>query len=175
MINTSTIARHTIAAASLCALALASAGVADAAPPAGSNAGDKQLLAHLSGGYTPADCQSANPTGSQIAKITCGQNHDQGGPADATYLLYPNTTAMNADYQATLSGSTVVPFPDGGDSPGDWYYNQSKDQVAGSDALITASDGTTNMLWTNNSRRTLTVTIPSGSPADLQNWWYHEG
>jgi hypothetical protein len=177
MIATFTVALRSMAVAGLSAVTLASAGPASAAPPSGSGGspGVQQLLSQLSGGYTPADCQQVPTAGRQIAKITCGQNHDQGGPASTDYILYPNTTTMNADYQATLNANTVNPFPDGSDSPGDWYYNQSKDQVAGSDAMITLSDGLTNMLWTNNSRRRIAVAVPAGSPADLQNWWYREG
>jgi hypothetical protein len=83
----------------------------------------------------------------------------------------PGTAAavcqLLGDYRPTLNSNTVIPFSDGAASPLDWYFNQSKDQVAGSDALITVSEGTTNMLCTNNCQRKLAASIPSGDPADL--------
>jgi serine/threonine-protein kinase len=151
------------------------AGPAAADPPDGGQ-GVQTLLSHLSQGHTAADCQSTTPKDPEVARITCGPNHDQGGPTYAIYALFSDPADLNTDFTQTVGNGTVLPFPDGSMGPTGWHYTATASQPAGSNVILRLPDGSVNDVWTNTS----TLTMAAGGSADagagpaLYKWWLAE-
>ena len=155
------------------------AATANAAPPTpepAPTAGTAMqiLLSELPGGYAPDDCQPVTPPDvtAALAEVSCGANHGGGGPASAYLYLFANAADMNTVFRNTLAHTTVQPFPDGSSGPGTWSLSATPKQVAGSFAFVTAGDGTSNLLWTDNAKLLQGDTIPATNNADLQGWFF---
>jgi serine/threonine-protein kinase len=149
---------------------------ASAAPAFNDPASVNKLMTLLSKGYTGADCKPVN-TGDHraIAKISCGPNHDPGGPAAEEWYLYSSVADMNAAFQDDIAANTVLPFPDGKKGPAAWSYSQSPNVTAGQSMVLKWPNGAINLEWTRESAMSIGTAVPAGDMAGLVKWWQAEG
>ena len=95
-------------AACVAAVTFCGTSVTATADPTDNQANNDKLFAQLSGGYTPADCQTGKQYAEDpfLARLGCGRNSRPGGPNAATYSLYANVSDLKKAF--SLYGA---PFP----------------------------------------------------------------
>jgi hypothetical protein len=146
-------------------------------PPPNSPAGpadSEKLFGLLSKGYRPADCQSHDPVGNQLAAISCGINTDSGGPLNATYALYRDAASLQSAFFATISPFKLVACPGVSQSPTVWYSQGNLNQTAGSIAcgyLDTLSE----VAWTSDANLMLGATESIDDVPRHYQWWLADG
>ena len=128
------------------------------------------LLPH---GYPSGGCSASPPPTGFQATFTCGSNTDPDGPADGTYALAGDKTALAQALDRTSSDGTVVVCPGNIESPGPWRHNTTPDRVSGTLVCAMRGDIPT-VAWTTDDARLLSTV--SGGPqgpdlAGLYRWW----
>jgi hypothetical protein len=134
----------------------------------------EKLFGLLSKGYRPADCQSHDPVGNQLAAISCGINTDSDGPLNANYVLYRDATSLQSAFFATISPFQLVACPGVSQSPTVWHYQGHPNQTAGSIAcgyLDTLSE----VAWTSDANLMLGATESIDDVPRHYQWWLAEG
>lgn len=152
---------------------------APAAPPTTSapRTADPQvqtrLLSILPPGYRPGTCTAlAPPTGARAA-ASCGPNTDPGGPVSATYTVGEDPAAVDAAFNAVVTGSTRVNCPGNIQSPGPWRRNATPDKVSGI-VFCGIQQNRPVVAWTNVDESMVAVVNagPQGPNLDqLYAWW----
>ena len=96
-----------VTAACVCAVSFFGASATATADPADNQANNDKLFAQLSGGYTPADCQTGKQYAEDpfLARLGCGRNSRPGGPNAATYSLYANVADLKKAF--SLYGAPI--------------------------------------------------------------------
>ncbi|OBB79210.1 serine/threonine protein kinase [Mycobacterium colombiense] len=183
-----------VAAAAVVAVAICSVGVwlvlkptsqpqhrpssGKTAPPStAAPSGDQaRLISLLPPGYLPGTCTPATPESGSIwvpavAMVTCGQNTQPGGPARATYGLFPTPDRLKKAFNDDVGNVSLVNCPGEGRSPVSWHYDETPDDMAGLIACGTYNNHP-NVIWSNDAR--LMLSDVTGDPAtaeDLHTWW----
>lgn len=155
-------AARTLAIASLLIVTIIGGTTTARADPDSQVDNDK-LFAMLPGGYTPADCQASKqyPEDPFLARLGCGPNSQEGGPAGATYSLYATDAGMNAAFDKRL-GEPIACSETTGPGPVSW--------PGGMVQCSYNSRAGTALSWTRNAD--LLVGVVSGPDVGtLYNWW----
>ncbi|MFV0496507.1 protein kinase domain-containing protein [Mycobacterium sp.] len=151
-------------------------------PPTTPSPGDaqRQLMAALPSGYPSGVCTATTPkpnsvwTGT-IAMVSCGQNTNRGGPSRAFYGLFGDLATLQQAFDDDIAAVELADCPGSGPSPDSWQYDRDPTVAAGMVACGIYKDHP-NVIWTNNSKLTLSDTF--GDPvslADLHDWWAKYG
>ncbi|OBB94858.1 serine/threonine-protein kinase [Mycobacterium sp. 852002-40037_SCH5390672] len=148
-----------------------------APPSAAAPSGDQaRLISLLPPGYLPGTCTPATPESGSIwvtaaAMVTCGQNTQPGGPARATYALFPTPDRLKRAFNDDIGNVSLVNCPGEGRSPVSWHYDETPNDMAGLIACGTYNNHP-NVIWSNDAR--LMLSDVTGDPAtveDLHTWW----
>ena len=109
-----------------------------------------QTLYHLlPRGYDSNNCSPiSSPNRQALVTVECGQMSDPHSPASAVFSLYPNATALASAFQNGVDEDTVIPCPNGDQSPATWATDAAPNVPAGS-VLCGNYDNRPDLLWTN--------------------------
>lgn len=122
-------------------------------------------------GYSQSSCTTDES--SADASINCGRNTDAGGPATATYTLYPDQQALTQAFSDTIATFNRVTCPGNIQSPGPWRRNAAPDVVAGTLFCGTQS-GRAVVVWTSDAQSLLNVAEAGAQGPSLDQlyaWW----
>jgi serine/threonine-protein kinase len=139
-------------------------------PPAESQA---RLFTLLPAGYPPGICNPITAPPGALAKVSCGQNADPGGPPSATYTLFPDVATLRLALNKIVQTSTVVNCPGRIQSPGPWRHTATPDQISGT-LLCGIQQGFPTVVWTNDAELLVgsVQAEPAGPNLDqLYGWW----
>jgi serine/threonine-protein kinase len=140
--------------------------------PADSQA-QERLRGALPPGYPADTCKNADSSPGAVAKLSCGQNGDAGGPPTATYTLIEDGAALASAFDGVVAGTRVVNCPGNIQSPGPWRRNATPQQVSGT-LVCGFHDDVPTLAWTDDARLMLNSVdgAPDGPNLDqLYVWW----
>jgi serine/threonine-protein kinase len=101
--------------------------------------------------------------------VSCGQNTQPGGPARATYGLFPNVESLRKAFYDGLSSNSLVDCPSEGKSPAPWQSNRSNETEGQIACGIKNSQP--NLVWTFDKKLMLSEVSGGQSVDDLHKWW----
>jgi hypothetical protein len=134
----------------------------------------QKLFGLLSKGYSPADCHPQDPEGNQLVEIDCDINSDSGGPISARYALYRDAGSLQSAFSSAIAEDELVACPGINKSPGEWHFQGSPDQTAGSIACGYL-DTLSQVVWTNDANLMLGATESLDDVPRHFQWWLAEG
>jgi hypothetical protein len=138
------------------------------APPPASNGSVADLIDMLPPGFTSKNCKaSTKPVAGSTASVDCTQNPN--GPSKGTFALFANQAALDSAFDASIGQAELENCPNGKPSPGQWSYDDSKDQLGGQIACGTYQ-GTPALMWTENDNL-MSGNIAGSSLDTLYNYW----
>jgi hypothetical protein len=154
--------------------AFAGAANAIADPSNGGSSADLNTLAgSLSKGYGLNNCTAQNLTTGELAALSCGQNPDPSGPAQAKYILFSNGNDLAGSFKASIKDDTLTACGDAGQSPTTWH--QGSNANAGSVACGTYQNGA-EIIWTTDAKNILSLIHGSNNDVGaLYQWWRANG
>jgi hypothetical protein len=175
MSHVTTTLRAGTAAALISGFAFAGTATASADPPNTGNPADINTLAgSLSKGYGLNNCTPQADTGGQLARLTCGQSPDPGGPVQAKYILFSNADALAASFKASIKDDVLTTCGDIGQSPTTWHQGSSTTS-SGLMACGTYQNGA-EIIWTNDAKNILSLIRASNTDVgSLFQWWRANG
>ncbi|AXN42630.1 hypothetical protein MM1218R_00676 [Mycobacterium marinum] len=147
-------------------------GTASAEPDNGNPADVDTLAESLSKGYDLTNCapQPINP--GELAELVCDQTADSAGPAEARYILFANTDAMNGKFKAGLNDETLTSC---GESQSPTTWHQGTSGTAGQVACGT-HDGAAEIIWTTDAKNVLSdIRGANTDVPSLYRWWQNNG
>jgi hypothetical protein len=167
--------RAATAAALMSAFAFAGTATASGDPANTGNPADINTLAgSLSKGYGLNNCTAQAITGSQLARLTCGQSPDSSGPAQAKYILFSNADDLASWFKASIKDDVLTACGDIGQSPTIWHQGSSTTS-SGSMACGTYQNGA-EIIWTNDAKNILSLIRASNTDVgSLFQWWRANG
>ena len=140
----------------------------------GSSADINTLAGSLSKGYGLNNCTAQAITGSQLARLTCGQSPDPNGPVQAKYILFSNADDLAASFKASIKDDVLTACGDSGQSPTTWHQGSSTTN-AGSVACGTYQNAA-EVIWTTDAKNILSYIRASNTDVpSLYQWWRSNG
>ena len=142
-------------------------------PTTGSSTSDNQTLLELikRERYQESDCNPLSPPdGTSNATYDCGTIAN--GPTSARFWLYPSIDTLNGGFSQITGKLQLENCPNSDKKPGDWYYDSSKDKIAGQ-VGCGSKNGTPALVWTENSKNFMGY-IEGTSANALYKWWAHQ-
>lgn len=122
-------------------------GAATSAAQPNTGAAVSQLMSLLPKGFNSNNCTPAdNPPRDSLATVDCSQNSMPNGPTGGRFSLYPDTATLDVHFGIGAGEDLVQPCPGGLDSPGNWHYNNTPDQVAGK-LVCGTYKGSPDLMW----------------------------
>ena len=134
----------------------------------------EKLFGLLSKGYSPDDCQPQDPVGNQLAAIDRSLNLDSGGPVSASYALYRDAGSLKSAFSSAIAQDKLAACPGINTSPGEWHYQGTPDQTAGSIACGYV-DTLSEVVWTNDTNIVLASTQSLDDVPRHFQWWLADG
>ena len=167
--------RAATAAAHMSAFAFAGTATARGDPANTGNPADINTLAgSLSKGYGLNNCTAQAITGSQLARLTCGQSPDASGPAQAKYILFSNADELAGSFKASIKEDVLTACGDSGQSPTIWHQGSSTTS-SGSLACGTYQNSA-EIIWTTDAKNILSYIRASNTDVpSLYQWWRANG
>jgi hypothetical protein len=167
--------RTATAAALISGFAFAGTATASADPTNTGNPADLNTLASsLSKGYGLNNCTPQAVTGSQLARLTCGQSPDSAGPVQAKYILFSNADDLASSFKASIKDDVLTACGDSGQSPTSWHQGSSTTS-SGSMACGTYQNGA-EIIWTTDAKNILSLIRASNTDVpSLYQWWRANG
>jgi serine/threonine-protein kinase len=154
----------------------ATTSAAKSVPPSGQATSDDEgkLLSLLPSGYGSGTCTPAAPTPGSIwagasMMVSCGQNTQPGGPARATYALFPNMESLKKAFYDDVSTINLVDCPTEGKSPAAWQSSRSN-ETEGQIACGIDNDHP-RLIWTFDKKLMLSEVSGGQAVDDLHKWW----
>jgi hypothetical protein len=175
MSHLTTTLRAATAAALISGFAFAGTATGSADPTNTGNPADINTLAgSLSKGYGLNNCTPEAVTGSQLARLTCGQSPDSAGPVQAKYILFSNADDLASSFKASIKDDVLTACGDSGQSPTSWHQGSSTTS-AGSLACGTYQNGA-EIIWTTDAKNILGLIRASNTDVpSLYQWWRANG
>jgi len=175
MSHLTTTLRAATAAALMGAFAFAGTATASGDPTTTGNPPDINTLAgSLSKGYGLNNCTPQAISGSQLARLMCGQSPDPSGPVQAKYILFSNADDLAASFKASIKDDVLTACGDAGQSPTSWHQGSSTTS-SGSVACGTYQNGA-EIIWTTDAKNILSYIRASNSDVQsLYQWWRANG
>jgi hypothetical protein len=148
---------------------------ATADPTTGGNSADlNTLAASLSKGYGLNNCTAQNLASGELAALTCGQNPDPSGPAQAKYILFNSADSLAGSFKASIKDDVLTACGDAGQSPTTWRQGSSSSD-SGQVACGTYQNAA-EIIWTTDSKKVLGYIRGSNTDvASLYQWWRANG
>jgi len=167
--------RAATAATLISGFAFAGTATASADPANTGNPADINTLAgSLSKGYGLNNCTAQAISGSQLARLTCGQSPDPSGPAQAKYILFSNADDLAGSFKASIKDDVLTACGDSGQSPTTWHQGSSTTS-SGSLACGTYQNGA-EIIWTTDAKNILSYIHASNTDVpSLYQWWRSNG
>ncbi|MCK0173605.1 MULTISPECIES: serine/threonine-protein kinase [Mycobacteriaceae] len=107
--------------------------------------------------------------GNAVAAVTCGPTSPSSGQQTAYFALFANADDLDRAFDEVIAYDDLTPCPNSDDSPTNWDYEDSADEVAGSLACGTY-EGFADIVWTRDSD--LLLGTARGRHLDrLYDWW----
>jgi len=151
-------------------------GAKTTAPSGPASNGDlTRLLSLLPAGYASGTCTPTTPEAGSVwvgaaTMVSCGQNNKPGGPAHATYGLFPNSDSMKNAFNDDISNISLVDCPVEGKSPAPWRSDRSPN-VTGGDVACGTYNNQPSLIWTYDKQLMLSDVAGDQTVADLHKWW----
>jgi len=167
--------RATTAATLISGFAFAGTATASADPANTGNPADINTLAgSLSKGYGLNNCTPQAISGSQLARLTCGQSPDPSGPVQAKYILFSNADDLASSFKASIKDDVLTACGDSGQSPTTWHQGSSTTS-SGSVACGTYQNGA-EIIWTTDAKNILSyIRASSTDVGSFYQWWRSNG
>jgi hypothetical protein len=167
--------RATTAATLISGFAFAGTATASADPANTGNPADINTLAgSLSKGYGLNNCTPQAISGSQLARLTCGQSPDPSGPVQAKYILFSNADDLASSFKASIKDDVLTACGDSGQSPTTWHQGSST-ASSGSVACGTYQNGA-EIIWTTDAKNILSyIRASSTDVGSFYQWWRSNG
>lgn len=131
-----------------------------------------KLMALIPDGYPTSVCEAASPPSpGALATIDCQKSVQPGGPEAARYSIFADKDQLILHFNESLKENDEVlrcPGADS-DSPIDWNFKASPDEVAGQVACGTYQ-GNADVMWTQFDKLVL-ADVQSTDMASLHDWW----
>ncbi|KAA0080590.1 serine/threonine protein kinase [Mycolicibacterium sp. P9-64] len=131
-----------------------------------------KLMALIPDGYPTSVCEAASPPSpGALATIDCQKSVQPGGPEAARYSIFADKDQLILHFNESLKENDEVlrcPGADS-DSPIDWNFKASPDEVAGQVACGTYQ-GNADVMWTQFDKLVL-ADVHSTDMASLHDWW----
>lgn len=143
-------------------------------PAPGNGDAQSQLIGMLPPGFNSSNCSAANQgVADALATVDCTSNSQSNGPSSARFALFGDQATLDNKFQVFVSEDKMQECPGGMQSPGDWHYNNTPNEVAGHIACGTYQ-GTPDLTWTQNAELML-GNIQGNNINSLYNYWAHPG
>jgi hypothetical protein len=167
--------RGATTAALIGAFAFAGTATASGDPAGTDNPADINTLAgSLSKGYGLNNCTPQAVTGSQLARLTCGQSPDSSGPVQAKYILFSSPDDLASSFKASIKDDVLTACGDTGQSPTIWHQGNSTTS-SGSLACGTYQNAA-EIIWTTDAKNILSYIRASNTDVNaLYQWWRVNG
>ncbi len=171
MSHVSNALRAAKAAALAGGFALTGAAMATADPTNTANPADiNTLAASLSKGYALNNCTPGKIDAGELAVLTCGQNPDPGGPAQARYMLLNNADSLAGSFKASIQDDALTACGDSGPSPTTWH--QGSDNANSGSLACGTYQNAAEVIWTTDSKNVLgLIRGPNADVPALYQWW----
>jgi serine/threonine-protein kinase len=131
-----------------------------------------KLMALIPSGYPTSVCEAASPPSpGALATIDCQKSVQPGGPEAARYSIFADKDQLILHFNESLKEDDEVlrcPGADA-DSPIDWNFKASPDEVAGQVACGTYK-GNADVLWMQYDELVL-ADVQSTDMNALHDWW----
>jgi serine/threonine-protein kinase len=131
-----------------------------------------KLMALIPSGYPTSVCEAASPPSpGALATIDCQKSVQPGGPEAARYSIFADKDQLILHFNESLKENEETlrcPGADS-DSPIDWNYKATPDEVAGQVACGTYQ-GNADVMWTQYDELVL-ADVQSTDMASLHDWW----
>ncbi|MET0992908.1 MAG: serine/threonine-protein kinase [Mycobacterium sp.] len=124
-------------------------------------------------GYPPGTCTPIAAPEGVLAKVSCDQNADPGGPPSATYTLVRDKETLRIAFDEVVQTSTVVNCPGGIQSPGPWRHNATPNMISGT-LVCGVQQSQPTVAWTDDAKLLVSAVQsgPQGPALDqLYAWW----
>ncbi|MBS9532772.1 serine/threonine protein kinase [Mycobacterium sp. M1] len=147
--------------------------IAEPSAPMGSAEMQDRLSGLLPAGYAKEACTAAPLEGKAVAKLSCRRNTDPGGPASATFTLFPDVDGLRAGFEEATGLTSLVNCPGGVQSPGPWHRAATPQQASGM-LMCGSQQGSPTLAWSNYAQLFLSVVHGGeGGPTleQLSAWW----
>ncbi|MBB4856517.1 hypothetical protein HNP40_003938 [Mycobacteroides chelonae] len=134
---------------------------------------ETRLLSMLPTGYAASVCKAVEPANEAVAQVKCGRTDDPDGPAEASYSLVKDKSALAAGLSRLTKRNAVVVCPGRIQSPGPWRRNATPDLVSGT-VFCGTNQGHPVVGWTDEERLLLSETRSGAAGPTLDQlyaWW----
>ncbi len=155
------------------ACALTAAGTADADPGDTGNPADMNALtASISKGYNLNNCAAQPLTAGQLASLTCGQNPDPAGPAQAKYVLFDSPEHLAGSFKTSIKDDALTGCGNIPQSPSTWHGGAGDSGQVACGTYQNAAE----IIWTTDSKTVLgDIRGGNSDTAALYQWWQTNG
>ncbi|MBO0678187.1 serine/threonine protein kinase [Mycolicibacterium sp. S2-37] len=128
---------------------------------------DRQLLEAV---VRPDSCvPDKDRIANAVAAVTCGPTSPSSGQQTAYFALFADADDLDRAFDDVIADDELTACPNSDDSPTNWDYEDTPDEVAGSLACGTY-EGFADIVWTRNAD--LLLGTAKGRHLDrLYDWW----
>ena len=141
-------------------------------PPPSDDPNVTKLMGIIPSGYPTSVCEPTAPNApGALAVIDCGLSVQPDGPKAARYYLFETRDQLQSFFDKALGEYTEIQRCPGAtsDSPIDWNYRGTPDEVAGQVACG-LYDGTPDIQWSQYDELVM-ADVQSDDMDALHNWW----
>jgi serine/threonine-protein kinase len=129
-----------------------------------------KVLSILPKGYSSSNCSAVTPPAKDaVATVDCQANTISSAMEVARFNLYPDQATLDRHFKSGAAGDVVSLCPGDVNSPGDWHYESTPNEVAGQ-VVCGTYKGKADLMWSQSAELML-GDIQGSDLNALYQWW----